>query len=154
MTKILKDTDVNLIKEKNIVLVGGCFDILHKGHVEFLNKSKQLGDTLVVLLENDSNVKKLKGKGRPINNQDTRSSNLTQLESIDYVVLLRTPDSFNYYYNLVNLLKPDIIAITKGDPLIEIKRDQARVVGARVVEVMERNTQHSSTQLAQKILKK
>lgn len=147
MHKILRDTEIETIKGKKIVLVGGCFDILHPAHNKFLKLSKQEGDFLVVLLESDENIKKLKGKTRPVNNQYTRAQNLSNSDNVDYVILLTTPNSSEYYYNLVKSLRPDIIAVTKGDPLITVKKDQAKLVGGKVVEVMERNLKHSSTEL-------
>lgn len=151
MNKILKDTEI--VKLKNlgkIVLVGGCFDVIHPAHEEFLKKSKEQGDTLVVLLECDENIKKLKGKNRPLNNQITRAENLSKVRDVDYVALLELPNTSKYYYNLVNLLRPAIIAVTVGDPLILNKSEQAKMVGGKVVEVIERNTQHSTTSIIEK----
>ena len=146
---VLKDTEIKKIaKEKNIVLVGGCFDILHPAHIEFLKRAKEKGDLLVLFLESDENVKRLKGKKRPLYNQNTRAVNLSNLSVVDYVILLKTPDSPQYYYNLVNLLHPAIIAVTKGDPLIDVKIKQAEEVNGKVEIVMERDKGHSSTALA------
>ena len=61
MNKIIKDTEVSMITGAKKVLVGGCFDIIHQSHRDFLDKAKALGDTLIVLLESDENIKKLKG---------------------------------------------------------------------------------------------
>lgn len=148
---IIKDTEIKKIaKEKNIVLVGGCFDILHPGHIEFLKKTKKKGNFLVVFLESDENVKRLKGENRPVYNQEERAKNLSLLKSVDVVVTLSYPNSPKYYYNLVNLLHPDIIAVTKGDPLLEVKKDQANMVDGKVEIVMERNEKHSSTRIINK----
>ena len=146
MSIILQDSHIKQINNKNIVLIGGCFDIIHPGHIQFLESSKKYGDILILLLESDENIKKIKGESRPLNNQVTRAENLSKLEIVDYIILLKTPKSSNYYYNLVNLLRPAIIAVTVGDPLLEIKKDQAKIVGGKVVEVMERDTRHSSTE--------
>ncbi len=151
MNKILKDTEIaKLSKLNKIVLVGGCFDVIHPAHKEFLEKSKQQGDFLVVLLESDENIKKLKGKDRPLNNQNTRAENLSILPFVDHIILLKMPASSQYYYNLVNLLEPDIIAVTHNDPLLSVKKDQAKMVNGKVVEVMKRDTKHSSTSLIKK----
>ena len=152
MNKILKDSEIEKIQEPNLILVGGCFDILHESHIKFLRNAKELGGTLVVLLESDENVKKLKGKNRPVNNQATRAKNLESVRHVDYVILLQTPKASDYYYNLVKSLKPAIIAVTNDDPLLEIKKDQAKLVGGRVVKVLERNQQHSSTKIIEKRL--
>jgi cytidyltransferase-like protein len=147
MNKILKDTNLDKLKDKNSVLVGGCFDILHPAHQEFLKLSKKEGKILIVLLESDENITKLKGAGRPVNNQTTRAKNLSKLTEVDFIILLKTPTSSQYYYNLVKLIRPAIIAVTKNDPLLNIKKDQASIVGGKVVEVMERDPKHSSTQI-------
>ena len=148
MNKILQDDNLTRLKNlTKLVLVGGCFDVLHPAHIEFLKKSKQKGKNLVVLLESDKNIEKLKGKGRPINTQIVRSQKLSNISDVDYIILLKTPQSSQYYYNLVKLIQPDIIAITEADPLTQIKEEQAEMVGGRVVAVMHRNTAHSTTNL-------
>lgn len=147
---IINDTEIgNVGKNKNIVLVGGCFDIIHPGHIEFLKKAKEKGNFLVVLLESDKNVKRLKGENRPVHYQKERAKNLSLIEGVDVIVMLSYPDSPKYYYNLVNLLHPAIIAVTKDDPLIDIKMKQAEEVNGKVEIVMERNKEHSSTTLAE-----
>jgi len=113
-----------------IVLVGGCFDILHIGHARFLSEAKAMGDDLVVLLESDRNVRRLKGKNRPIFTQKQRAEMLSSLRMVDLIVLLPIMDNDNDYLNLVTKIKPEIIAVTEGDPQIEKKRRQARKVGA------------------------
>ena len=93
-------------KGRRIVFTNGCFDILHVGHVEYLTKAKALGDILVVGLNSDSSVRKLKGKGRPINNEKDRAKVLSALESVDYVTVFAesTPGK------LIERLKPDVLA--------------------------------------------
>ncbi len=147
MTKIIHDNQIKMIPGSKKILVGGCFDILHDAHREFLRRAKSLGDTLIVLLESDENIKRLKGDKRPLNDIARRAFKLSRIGAIDYIVLLAQSTSSEYYYNLVNSIKPDIIAITKGDPLTEIKKDQAAMVGGDVIEVMERNPEHSTTAL-------
>ncbi len=147
MKKVVDDNEITKIKSKNIVLVGGCFDIIHPGHLKFLELSKQQGKTLVVLLESDERIKQLKGNDRPVNPQTLRAKNLANLRFVDYVVLLSSSTSSEYYYNLVKLLEPDIIAVTAGDPLLSVKKAQAKTVSGKVVEVMKRDSRHSSTEL-------
>lgn len=103
-TYILNKRD--LIKTK--VFTNGCFDIIHRGHIELLEKSKQLGDYLIVGLNSDRSVKELKGNGRPINNEQDRKKTLEALKFVDEVILFdeSTP------YKLIQNIKPDII--TKG----------------------------------------
>jgi len=98
-----------------VVLVGGCFDILHYGHISFLEKAKSLGDCLIVALESDENVKKLKGPGRPIHNQNQRKKMLESLRFVNKVIALPPMKSDSDYEKLVRKVNPDIIAITQGD---------------------------------------
>lgn len=150
MKKIIKGKDIGKIKSRGTVLVGGCFDLLHSGHLEFLRLSKEKGEKLTVLLESDERIKNLKGKNRPLNNQIVRAKNLAKIEHVDFIVLLPSQIDSEYYYNLVKLLEPDIIAVTRGDPLTEVKKDQAKMVSAEVIEVMERDYKYSTSSLIDK----
>lgn len=91
---------------KKVVFTNGCFDILHAGHVRYLKKARSLGDILVVGLNSDSSIKKLKGKDRPIVNEGERAEVLSALESVDYVVLFseETP------IKLIESIRPKILA--------------------------------------------
>ena len=111
-----------------IVLTGGCFDILHVGHVRFLSEARKMGDYLIVLLENDKNVKKLKGENRPVFIQKERAEMLSALRSVDLVVLLPSMRNDSDYFSLIRIIKPDAIAVTENDPNIEKKRGQAREI--------------------------
>jgi rfaE bifunctional protein nucleotidyltransferase chain/domain len=115
-----------------IVLTGGCFDILHIGHVKFLSEAKGAGDYLIILLESDKKVKELKGKNRPVFIQRERAEMLSALGSVDLVVLLPMIEDDGDYLNLAMKIKPDIIAVTEDDPHIEKKRGQAKEVGGEL----------------------
>jgi len=93
-------------KKRNIVFTNGCFDILHIGHIKYLEKAKSFGDILILGLNSDDSVKRLKGNNRPINPQDDRAYILASLEAVDYVVIFNedTP------YDLINIIRPDILA--------------------------------------------
>ncbi|MBU1912381.1 MAG: D-glycero-beta-D-manno-heptose 1-phosphate adenylyltransferase [Candidatus Omnitrophica bacterium] len=97
-------------KNKKIVFTNGCFDILHAGHVSYLLKAKSLGDALVVGLNSDGSVKKLKGKSRPIVAQKNRAILLAALEAVDLVVIFNdlTP------LKLIKAIKPDVL-VKGGD---------------------------------------
>jgi rfaE bifunctional protein, domain I/rfaE bifunctional protein, domain II len=97
-------------KRKKIVFTNGCFDIMHRGHVTYLNEAKKMGDILIVGLNSDSSVKLLKGNDRPLNNENDRAFILSNFESVDYVVIFNeeTP------YELIKLIQPDIL-IKGGD---------------------------------------
>ncbi len=90
---------------EKIVFTNGCFDIVHRGHIEYLKFCKAKGDIVVVGLNSDSSVKKIKGPGRPINNQLDRAAVLAALESIDYIVIFEEPDPLK----LIKKVKPDIL---------------------------------------------
>ncbi len=94
---------------KKVVFTNGCFDIIHAGHVRYLREATKLGDVLVIGLNSDKSVSKIK-PGRPINPQGHRAEVLSSLEMVDYVTLFdeETP------YELINLLKPDVL-IKGGD---------------------------------------
>lgn len=149
MTKILTDSNFADIPKEGVVLAGGCFDVIHLAHIKFLKLAKEKGQFLVLLLESDENIRQMKGKYRPVNNQITRAENLSKLETVDYIILLKKPTSSNYYENIVKSIQPDIIAVTKGDPMLSVKKLQAEEVNGKVIEVMERNKEFSSTKLIQ-----
>jgi rfaE bifunctional protein nucleotidyltransferase chain/domain len=83
---------VDLIRGKQVVLANGCFDILHAGHVRYLEGARRLGDTLVVAINSDRSVRKLKGDGRPILNENERAALVSALRSVDHVVVFDEPD--------------------------------------------------------------
>ena len=130
----VKELQKILLREDfgKIVLTGGCFDILHLGHVRFLSKAKRMGDTLIVLLESDRKVKKLKGKKRPVFIQKERAEMLGALRSVDLVVLLPEMENDSDYSNLVMKIRPDIIAVTKKDLRIGKKEAQAKRSGGEL----------------------
>ena len=115
---------VNKLKSDSnkIVFTNGCFDILHRGHFDYLRKSKGLGNFLIVGLNSDDSVRLLKGNDRPINNQNIRAENLSKLDYIDAVIIFNeeTPEK------LINLLLPDIL--TKGG---DYKINQ--IIGSEIV---------------------
>ena len=106
----------------DIVFTNGCFDLLHKGHIDLLNKASTYGDILIVGLNSDSSVKKLKGKERPIENESIRSKNLLNLQCVNYVVIFdsETPK------DLVEIIMPDVL-VKGGD------YNSNNIVGAKKV---------------------
>ena len=105
-----------------VAFTNGCFDILHQGHLDYLARARQLGDMLVVGLNSDSSVRRLKGEGRPVNDERSRALMLASLMVVDYVVLFNedTP------YNLIKPLQPDLL-VKGGD------YDPSQIVGADIV---------------------
>ena len=105
LSKIINEWRLNGDK---IVFTNGCFDLIHLGHLEILARSADLGDKLIVGINSDMSIKKIKGNSRPIIEEDSRAKQLAAIEFIDAVILFNedTP------YNLINILKPDVL--TKG----------------------------------------
>jgi rfaE bifunctional protein nucleotidyltransferase chain/domain len=118
--------------QSGVVLTGGCFDILHIGHVRFLSAAKGMGDYLVILLESDWNVKRLKGSNRPVFTQEERAEMLSALGSVDLVVLLPRMENDDAYMDVVTRIKPAIIAIAENDPHLEKKSCQAKEIGGEL----------------------
>ena len=132
---------------KRIVLAGGCFDILHVGHIIFLEKAKAAGDALFVFLEADSRIKNIKGENRPFNTQGDRAKILAALVSVDAIIKL-PPDLTDQGYDyIVAKIKPDVLAATKGDPNRAHKERQAKMIDARVIEVTDAISDKSTSRL-------
>lgn len=129
---------------KKIVLVGGCFDVLHPGHVIFLQKAKQAGDVLIVLLESDEKIKKLKGIDRPVHNQKERALVLSAFKWVDYIIPLPNLKNEKDYDQIMSQIKPDIIAATFGAEDYYHQRS-AKLVGARLKYVTKLIGNHSTT---------
>lgn len=132
---------------KIIVLVGGCFDILHQGHLTFLKKARKQGDKLIVLLESDQSVALKKGPGRPVNNQIKRAEALNSLADVDVVINLPFIEASAGYDQIIRQLKPDIIATTFKDPHIKHKKRAAKKIGARIKYVNRRIVGFSTSSL-------
>ena len=129
------------------VLVGGCFDLIHYGHVSFLTSAKSYGDKLIVALESDENVRRMKGNTRPIHSQEKRRKMLEALTVVDEVIPLPPMHSDAEYADLVSRIHPDVIAVTQGDGMESKKREHAARVGASVVVIPKIHTP-STSQLA------
>jgi rfaE bifunctional protein nucleotidyltransferase chain/domain len=134
---------------KTYAATNGCFDILHVGHVRYLQKTKRLADYSIVMLNSDKSVKLIKGESRPINNESDRAEILTALNSVDYVVLFSEKSPAE----LLGKIKPDIY--TKGaDYTLETlpERDVVEKNGIKV-EFIEFVQGKSTTNIINKINK-
>lgn len=132
---------------KNIVLAGGCFDIIHVGHVIFLRSAKKHGDFLFVLLESDEKVKSLKGDNRPINSQQDRALVISAISYVDFVVKLTNLKTDSEYDKIVTKIHPSIIAVTANDPNIRHKKRQAKLVNGKIACVAKRVVEQSTTRI-------
>jgi cytidyltransferase-like protein len=133
--------------QKTKVVAGGCFDIIHPGHTSFLTACKQHAECLIVLLESDQKIKEIKGEDRPKNTQEKRAKNLTELQIIDYIILLPYLSKNAQYDQVIFSLKPDIIATTLGDPYRYHKERQAMMIKAKVIDVIDRLHEYSTTKM-------
>ena len=115
---------LNAVRDgKRVVFTNGCFDVIHRGHVSYLAQARDLGDLLVLGLNSDSSVRRLKGPTRPVNDEESRALVLASLECVDYVVLFDedTP------YHLIDAVQPDIL-VKGGDYQID------QIVGYDIVK--------------------
>lgn len=108
--ELLNFINLSRFSNQKIVMTNGCFDIIHPGHINFLNEAKSLGDKLIVAVNSDDSIRRIKGQSRPINNLNSRMKILSEIKSVDYVVSFDedTP------YNLITKIKPDFL-VKGGD---------------------------------------
>jgi glycerol-3-phosphate cytidylyltransferase len=135
------------LQKKVIVFTNGCFDILHVGHVRYLQAAKQLGDVLVLGLNSDSSVQALKGPTRPINSQEDRAEVLAALEPVDYIVIFEEITA----EKLIETVQPDIY-VKGGDYIIDNLPEAyiVRQYGGKIVlvpEVQGRSTTNMITKI-------
>ncbi|MGA2968057.1 MAG: adenylyltransferase/cytidyltransferase family protein [Candidatus Levyibacteriota bacterium] len=137
---------------KTVVLTGGCFDVIHLGHIKFLEAAKKTGNVLLIFIESDENVRRIKGEQRPIHNQDERAQVLAAIRFVDYVIKIPFLKSNDEYDKLVLNLRPSIIAVTKDSSATEHSKRQAKQIGAKLLEVIGHIPEKSTTKIAQIIL--
>lgn len=153
-SKIICQKDLNNIilkwREENqkIVFTNGCFDLLHLGHVDYLAKAKDLGDRLIIGVNTDSSVKRLKGENRPLQDENSRLHILAALHSVDAVVLFDedTP------YELIKKIQPDILvkgADYKIENIVGYDIVTSRGGSVKTIEFIEG---YSTTKIEQRIL--
>jgi len=133
---------------KRVVFTNGCFDVLHPGHVAYLNESKALGDVLVVGLNDDASIQRLKGTERPINPLADRACMLSALKSVDMVVAFAEDTPFN----LITSLLPDVL-VKGGDYKADdiVGAAEVRAHGGEVVVVPFLDG-YSSTRLIERMV--
>jgi rfaE bifunctional protein nucleotidyltransferase chain/domain len=133
---------------KQVVFTNGCFDILHRGHIDYLNKAKECGDVLVVGVNGDDSVRRVKGKARPIVLQDDRAFLVANLCSVDFVCIFEedTPAS------IISAVIPDIL-VKGSDWSIDriVGRDVVEGAGGRVMNI-ELTPNRSTTNIIQTIM--
>ena len=131
-----------------VVFTNGCFDILHPGHVDYLQRARDLGERLVVGLNSDASVRRLKGPTRPVNDEASRAMVLAALACVDHVVVFEedTP------YELIRLVAPDVL-VKGGDWSVDriVGRDLVEARGGRVLSI-PLLPGHSTTAIIDRIL--
>jgi rfaE bifunctional protein nucleotidyltransferase chain/domain len=122
LEEALKRFSPSFRNSRRIVFTNGCFDVLHRGHIYYLSRARELGDVLVVGLNSDASVTRLKGPGRPVNNLEARAEVLGALAFVDYIIVFaeETP------LHLITLLAPDVL-VKGGD------YSREEIVGSREV---------------------
>ena len=145
--KIVRDGQAD---GKTFVVTNGCFDILHVGHVRYLQKTKEYADKLIVMLNSDVSVKSIKGDDRPINCEEDRAEILSSLRCVDYVVLFDEKSPAN----LLEAIKPNVY--TKGaDYTLETLPERDVVLRNNIkVEFIEFVQGKSTTNVIKKINEK
>ena len=158
LKEILDELNQLRLENKEIVFTNGVFDILHKGHVDYLKEAATFGNILIVGVNSDSSVKRLKGNDRPLNTELDRAFILSELRSVDYVVIFEDDTPID----LIKLIKPDILV--KGgdyDPKVTNSSDSKYIVGSDivsgnggVVKIVELTPERSTTETINKIRRK
>ena len=133
-------------KGLKIVFTNGCFDLLHKGHLDLLKKSSKYGDILIVGLNSDSSVKKLKGASRPVEDEMRRSQKLMALNYVDHVIIFEqiTPKK------LISELKPDVLVKGGDYELNKIVGADEVVLNGGIVKVIPLTPGFSTTSIIKK----
>ena len=143
---------INKIKSegKKIVFTNGCFDLLHVGHIKYLSQAKDLGDILIIGLNSDKSVKKLKGNNRPINSFEDRAKLLAALKSVDIVIMFKeqTPE------NLIKEIIPDVLVKGGDYDIKEIVGYQTVIDNGGQVKTLSFYDGYSSTNYIDKINKR
>lgn len=101
-------------EDNSIVFTNGCFDVLHRGHVYYLSKAREMGNVLVVGLNSDASVSRLKGEGRPVNNQNARAEVLGALGMVDYIIIFEEDTPLE----LIKRVEPNLL-VKGGDYRVE-----------------------------------
>ena len=135
-------------KDDKIVFTNGCFDLIHLGHIDYLSKAADLGNKLIIGLNTDKSVSKLKGNNRPVKDEQSRATILASFSFIDAVVLFEEDTPLN----LIKAIKPDLL-VKGGDYDVEkiVGYQEVRAYGGEV-KVLEFLKGYSSTLLENKII--
>ncbi|MDP3444368.1 MAG: D-glycero-beta-D-manno-heptose 1-phosphate adenylyltransferase [Ignavibacteria bacterium] len=133
---------------KKIVFTNGCFDILHLGHVDYLSKAADLGDILIIGVNTDSSVSRLKGPLRPVNDEIARSTLLASLHFVDAVILFDEPTP----YSLIDMVQPDVLVKGKDYRAEDVVGYDIVTAKGGCVETIDLVEGYSTSSIIQKII--
>ena len=135
-------------KGKKIVFTNGCFDLIHAGHIDYLSKAKEMGDVLIVGLNSDDSVKRIKGKNRPILSENERTFILSNLKPVDYVILFDEDTPLK----LIMELMPDILVKGADWVIDDIVGGDVVVANGGEVKTIKFMNDQSTSKIIQKII--
>ena len=153
-SKLLDDKDLSQklhlwrFKEKKIVFTNGCFDLFHQGHIHLLSQAADLGDILIIGLNSDQSVRKLKGPNRPVMHEQARSELLASMFFVDAVILFNEPTPIE----LIKLISPDFLVKGGDYALSEVVGGEWLINHGGEVKLIELLPDNSSTSIEKKIL--
>jgi rfaE bifunctional protein nucleotidyltransferase chain/domain len=133
--------------DKKVVFTNGCFDLLHYGHIQYLAQARELGDALIIGLNSAASVSRLKGPGRPINDEITRLWQMAALQFVDMVV----PFEADTPADLINLLRPDVLVKGGDYEISEIVGADSVLENGGEVRVLPYIKGYSTTSIEEKI---
>ncbi|OGK19251.1 hypothetical protein A3D80_04005 [Candidatus Roizmanbacteria bacterium RIFCSPHIGHO2_02_FULL_40_13b] len=142
MIVMLEEARVRLSSIKKKVLVSGCFDVLHIGHIAFLKDASNYGNTLIIALEGDDFIRQVK-KREPFHTQLERAQILEELRYVDVVVLL--PEKYDTYPKMFEAINPTTVVVGTDEPYFSQKKAQIEAVGGKIISSKIRITHKSST---------
>ena len=135
LNKIIEEREIIKQNNKTMILTNGCFDILHKGHITYLNEAKKYADYLWILLNSDNSVKKLKGQNRPINNQNDRKYVLENIKAVDKVIVFNQLNCSFW----IDLIQPDFYCKASDYNIKNINKEQLKTLKDNNVKIMFMN---------------
>ena len=140
---------LNNNRNKKIIFTNGCFDIIHRGHVEYLSQAADYGDILIIGLNSDSSVSKIKGKNRPIQDEQSRAEVLAAMQFIDYIVIFdqETPKQ------LIEYLQPNVLIKGSDYKISDIVGGDFVIANGGKVITIDFIEGYSTTKIIDKILK-
>ncbi|HEX5081400.1 MAG TPA: D-glycero-beta-D-manno-heptose 1-phosphate adenylyltransferase [Blastocatellia bacterium] len=132
LDQLLRERELLGRQGRRVVFTNGCFDLLHPGHIRYLQEARRLGDALIVALNSDRSVRELKGEKRPILDQNERSEVMAALGCVDYVTIFDEPTP----HEIISALLPDVL-VKGGDWGVDriVGRDEVEAAGGKVLSL-------------------